>query len=334
MGAAPAEISVVIPTYRRHDYVLDAVASVVGQTVPAVEVIVVSDGPDPDLGSLLAATPVRYLEAPHGGVAAARNAGIAAARGAWIAFLDDDNLWHPEFVESVSAFLAAHPEVRALNTHYWTFSAPDSREGEFPVDIKATRLAECMRAVETCVPVTTMGYLDITGRSFDLLLEGMRGCVSSAVVRRDLILRAGGFPNGQTCAEDWTMFVNVAREAEWHVLPRRLAFLRIHEGNNSSARAVSNGTETLRAIAAIWADRTRPWPPHRPLRSYAPHYRFMLASSLATAAAARRWDAYRQSLALARHVLGPVDLLRAALPRPLAHRLRKVRDAGRIGRTP
>ncbi len=96
--AAPA-ISVVIPTFGRPEMVCEAVRSALAQEGPALEVVVVPDGDDPDavaaLGTvddprLRLALPGRRL-----GNAEARNHGIRAARGNWIALLDDDDLWLP-----------------------------------------------------------------------------------------------------------------------------------------------------------------------------------------------------------------------------------------------
>ena len=94
---------------------------------------------------------------------------------------------------------------------------------------------------------TDMSYLDINGRSFELLLERNRGNISGATVHRDTLVRAGGFPVGYTCGADWVMFINVARYTEWHFLDARLSFVRIHPGNNTRANP-TNGLMTVRAL--------------------------------------------------------------------------------------
>ena len=93
-------ISVVIPSWRRHEEVMRAVRSALAQTLSPLEVIVANDGPDAEKCALLAGVDderVRYLEAPRKGIASAtRNFGIQAARGDWVALLDDDDVWMPE----------------------------------------------------------------------------------------------------------------------------------------------------------------------------------------------------------------------------------------------
>jgi len=90
-------VSVVIPTYKRHQEVLRAVKSVLSQSLGPIEIIVVNDGPDVEKGRLLASIAdhrLRYIEAPRSGKpSATRNYGIAAATGDWIALLDDDDIW-------------------------------------------------------------------------------------------------------------------------------------------------------------------------------------------------------------------------------------------------
>jgi glycosyltransferase involved in cell wall biosynthesis len=102
MTSAP-DVSVVIPTRFRPELVLRAVHSVLAQTMPDLEIIVVVDGPDDETGQALAAVPdprLRVLVQPEkGGAPNARNVGARAARGRWTAMLDDDDEWLPEKLE-------------------------------------------------------------------------------------------------------------------------------------------------------------------------------------------------------------------------------------------
>lgn len=96
-------VTVVIPTYKRDQLVLRAVKSALTQTLNAIEVIVVMDGPDEATLQMLETIrdlrlQVRTLS-QHGGASDARNAGVTEARGRWIAFLDDDDEWLPQKLE-------------------------------------------------------------------------------------------------------------------------------------------------------------------------------------------------------------------------------------------
>ncbi|GJG86514.1 hypothetical protein tb265_16950 [Gemmatimonadetes bacterium T265] len=95
----PAAVSVVIPTYRRAEYLQAALDSVFGQTRPPREVIVVDDGSPDDTAARLAplaqAGRIRYVRQANAGMSAARNAGAALATSAYLLFLDDDDLLVP-----------------------------------------------------------------------------------------------------------------------------------------------------------------------------------------------------------------------------------------------
>ncbi|OJF09502.1 glycosyltransferase family 2 protein [Couchioplanes caeruleus] len=114
MPAVP-DVTVVIPTRFRPDLVIRAVRSALAQTHPALEVIVVVDGPDDDTRDALAAVSDARLRvmvlAEKGGAPNARNVGARAATGSWTAYLDDDDEWLPEKVATQLA-LAATASVR------------------------------------------------------------------------------------------------------------------------------------------------------------------------------------------------------------------------------
>lgn len=91
-------VSVIIPVYNRCSELRRALDSVYAQTIPADEVIVVDDGSDVDTGQLIRNRfpQTRFIRQAHAGVSRARNHGIEHARGEWIAFLDSDDIWHPD----------------------------------------------------------------------------------------------------------------------------------------------------------------------------------------------------------------------------------------------
>lgn len=101
-------ISAVIPAYNRNHCIGRAVDSVLRQTLPASELLIVDDGSSDDLASSLGslADRIRILRHPENlGAAAARNTGIEEARGEFIAFLDSDDTWKPDKLERQIAFM-------------------------------------------------------------------------------------------------------------------------------------------------------------------------------------------------------------------------------------
>ena len=106
--------SVVIPTYNRSTSVLDTLRSCFEQTYPEVEIVVVDDGSSDDTLEVLAGIDDPRLVVVHqenAGPAAARNHGMRVATGDYIAFLDSDDCWYPEFLEAAHTELQAQGEV-------------------------------------------------------------------------------------------------------------------------------------------------------------------------------------------------------------------------------
>jgi len=113
MSGTFGTISVVIPAYNAEAFLGRAIDSVLGQTCPPMEVIVVDDGSADGTGDVARqfGDRVRLLHQENAGVSAARNLGIEKARGEWIAFLDADDWWEPHRLESQAAILKRHPEL-------------------------------------------------------------------------------------------------------------------------------------------------------------------------------------------------------------------------------
>lgn len=86
----------IITAYNAGKFIHHAIESVLAQTLPALEIIVVDDGSFDNTQEAVRKFPVTYVHRGNGGPAAARNTGISHARGEWIAFLDHDDTWYPE----------------------------------------------------------------------------------------------------------------------------------------------------------------------------------------------------------------------------------------------
>ncbi|MBM7502746.1 glycosyltransferase family A protein [Agromyces aurantiacus] len=310
--AAATTFALVIPTHRRPEFVRQAVDSALRQSRPFDQVIVIPDGLDDPAVAALADVPVEVHPIEKAGVAAARNAGVANARTDWVCFLDDDDLLHPDYLARVEREASGSPEIGAMNAAYWSFASEAGPDDEFAADT----LDECLVAIRTAVPRRDLSYLEIEGRSFDLLLERMRGSMSTSAVRRDLLERAGGFPHGMVTAQDWVMYVNVARLTEWRLIRDRLAFFRDLPNSITRTGSPVKGLTALRAIRSFWQPSPLPTPPHRPLDAYRTNYRFVLGWALRACWRARDLRSYREALVIARDILPRrSDRIRAAAPR-------------------
>jgi len=179
-----AKISVVIPTYCSSSVIGAAIRSVLDQTIDVLEVIVVDDGgPEDDPTAELCATfgeTVRYVRRPHDGASAARNHGARISRGDWLAFLDADDIWEPEKIET---------QIAALEQH---------ADGDFC--ITASR---CWSVVHRRYEVLAYrGSLDPREIQRQLLVRNVfTGLNSSILVTRQAFEETGGFAPGRA-AED------------------------------------------------------------------------------------------------------------------------------------
>ena len=111
-------VSVVIPTYNSAPFVTQAIESVLAQTVAPAEIIVVDDGSSDDTAAALAPyqNRIRYIYQENMGVSAARNRGVEAANGDFVAFLDADDIWHPQKLELQMDAFAKIPALGLLGT--------------------------------------------------------------------------------------------------------------------------------------------------------------------------------------------------------------------------
>ncbi|HJR63344.1 MAG TPA: glycosyltransferase family A protein [Gemmatimonadaceae bacterium] len=126
-------ISCIVPTHNGERYVHEAIDSILAQTYQGpTEVIVIDDGSTDGTKARVEryGSRVRYHYEPDVGPPAARNAGLVEARGQMVAFLDGDDLWHPEKLERQMARFAARPELDYCLTHVKLFWIPELKEEE------------------------------------------------------------------------------------------------------------------------------------------------------------------------------------------------------------
>ena len=115
-------ISVVIPTYNGFERLKATINSVLQQTVPAAEILVIDDGSTDDSTQFQAcfSRHIRYLKIANSGQQNARNHGVAQSTGDWIALLDHDDLWEPRYLAEVNAIVAAHAvDITICNSRTW-----------------------------------------------------------------------------------------------------------------------------------------------------------------------------------------------------------------------
>lgn len=203
-------VSVVISTYNRSDYVGDTVESVINQTYPNIDLIVVDDGSTDGTGEIIRrfGDKVRYVWQENAERASARNHGLRLAKGEFIAFLDSDDLWMPDKIEQAVKFLRANPRFGLVYTDYVQIDG-EGRE---------------LRVVRVGGP---------SGRVTEALLKRSFVPFGAHLSRTSLIKEINGFVEDRQMSgsEDWEMWVRLSLRTEFAYDPRALSKIRTHAAN-------------------------------------------------------------------------------------------------------
>ena len=125
-------ISVIIPTYNRGNYILEAVESVLSQTYRRLELIVVDDGSTDDTGRILSEleADLIYIRQENRGFAAARNVGVDNSSGSFLAFLDSDDIWLEDKLRMQMEVFEQSPETDVVYGRARQFISPELAEDE------------------------------------------------------------------------------------------------------------------------------------------------------------------------------------------------------------
>lgn len=228
-------ISVIIPNYNYSKYISKAVDSVLSQTYPNVEVIVVDDGSRDDSLDILKTygNEIKVLKQKNQGVSAARNSGAEASSGEFVAFLDADDIWLPKKLER---------QMRKFDND------------------KELGLVHC-----------SMSYIDPHDRILGENRDGMEGFVASELLRfeRGVVIgtgstslvpktifdELGGFDLRMTTAADWDFSYRLGTKYKIGFISEPMVLYRMHDSNMHGnigamehdmmlgfAKAFSNGT--------------------------------------------------------------------------------------------
>jgi len=187
-------VSVIIPTYNRATHISRAIESILTQSYRDWEVIVVDDGSSDHTKQVVQAygDRVRYVFQSNAGPGAARNLGIRISEGTYLAFLDSDDAWMPEFLAKTVGALDAHADVDVVTTGIYVG----------PADRKTEAM---MEGVETGVWQLPTRF---ARRQVPFMLNGF--CAGAVLVRKDVVARYGGFyEHGCTLGEDVYLWVQV-----------------------------------------------------------------------------------------------------------------------------
>ena len=217
-------ISVVIPLYNKQESIVATLQSVLAQTYTDYEVVVVNDGSTDNSAqvvqeffdkdpSLQGRDRVRLISQTNAGVSAARNAGILAAKGEYIAFLDGDDLWHPEYLETLHRLILDYPDASLYGIGCTTINGD--------------------KILEDVAPSTLRGEVEDVWNNYPGYWTG-----SSSSSSRALLMEIGLFDTRMTHGEDIDMWWRLLLSGKGVFDNRVLAYYRQDAENRAMNKLI------------------------------------------------------------------------------------------------
>jgi len=225
-------VSVIVPTYNRPEMLADCLRSILHQTYPNVEIIVVNDGGvdvKKIIDSLNQQNKITSLAHPSNrGMAAARNTGVAVARGKYLAYLDDDDSYLPHHIETLVSFLENNDckvaYTDAHRAHINTINGRDTvqrRDVPYSIDFDSDRML-----IQNYIPT--------------LCVMHEKNCLDTT----------GSFDEDLTVLEDWDLWIRMSRRYPFaHVKKITCEFVWRTDGKTMSS---GRRTEFWRTVDIIY----------------------------------------------------------------------------------
>lgn len=221
----------------------EAIESVRRQTRPDWELIVVDDASNdgtPEVAESFGDPRIRVVrEGENRGPAAVRNRGISLAQAPLVCMLDSDDLWLPNYVETMARALESRPAAAVAFTDAWVLEEPKRRVGK----------RSFMALLDPPQPPPE----DADSLLAELLQRNF--IYNSVAARRESLLAVGGYDERLWIDEDWELWLRLAAAGFCFVeVPERLAVYRKHAGSltSDSERLLAARREVYRIVAEDW----------------------------------------------------------------------------------
>jgi GT2 family glycosyltransferase len=208
------KISAIIPAYNAEEFIVEAISSILSQTRPVDEVIVVDDCSTDKTAELARMPGVRVVSlAENSGEGAARNKGLALASGDAIAWLDADDYWTPNHIDVLEALLKRHPAASVACAAIQRFGLRDERiRGYAPYDFPQN--------------------------IFWLAVKDWAHQLNGSLIRRKALVAIGGFSTDTRASVDYDMWLRLSRHHLFIGTPEVTSFWRWHQAQQSQAYGV------------------------------------------------------------------------------------------------
>ena len=194
-------ISIVIPLYNKESCVQKTIDSILVQSFKDFEVVIVDDGSTDGSARIVSSIPddrIKLVTKPNGGPSSARNRGIKEAKGEYVAFIDADDIWSPDYLKAMADLIVSFPEAVIWGVNYTMI-----QEGQ----VKAVTVNEFR------------GYVSEKWDYFPFFFSS-----SSTCCRRESLIELGGFDERMVYDEDIDMWFRLLLSGKGVLDTRVLAF--------------------------------------------------------------------------------------------------------------
>ena len=204
--------SVIIPLYNKEKSVRNAIESVLAQTIPDFELLVINDGSTDKSRSVITSIKdnrIRIIDKPNGGVSSARNKGILSAKYKYIAFIDADDYWETDFLETIKDLIIGYPDAGGYGTAY------------------------VCKFEDTVTNIFSVKKRGIVNDFFKQVYNGPILHASSVCIKRDTFNSIGYFDERISRGEDYDMWARLARESSIAATPAPKVWYRLDAENRA-----------------------------------------------------------------------------------------------------
>lgn len=206
------KISVVMIVLNGQRFIREAIGSIAAQTYRNFELVLVDDGSTDgtrdEVNRFMPEMDIRYVHhARNQGIAASVNDGIRNASGDLISFLDHDDSWFPNFLETQLRYLEQHPDVGMVHSDFQT------------TDVDGNILEESMSRCRNII--------EPSGHIFPLLFMRNRICANTVMIRKECLQKCGGFDERLRWG-DYHLWMRISRHYKIDFVPEVLTRYRQH----------------------------------------------------------------------------------------------------------
>lgn len=258
-------ISIIVPVYNAKKYLAQTLQSVQGQTLPLWELIAVDDGSNDSSADIvreyIETDPrIRLVQQANAGVASARNRGFAEAASSsqYVIFLDQDDLWYENTLETLHRALETHTHCCAAfgQTQFIDAQSAIYTEQNCPQSVK-----DLEKLVTRRTSVEGESYADLPAQmevSFETFI--VANCIVSpggVLIRRSALPEGTLFDNQAAPCDDWDLYIRLTRYSPLHYVSAPIFRYRIHNTNASrNSELMLNVAYGVRRKALYSAENT------------------------------------------------------------------------------